>query len=806
MKKILFFIATTLVSFVSCTRELEFRQTSSDIACNVSAIMPEFKSGGDIADTKASLESVVRINWSAGDKLAIINLTTGKQLGGCLVADNNGSKTSFSPSNLVGTISAGDKLVFWYNPSDDNIIEQEQQYSPIIVDLTEQNGGQNDVPIVGYALYTAAADNEIRAENIAFTFLVSYMQLALSALPASTSITAMEVSDVNSKGEFRIDDGNFVFEKTKGKVKLIDPFTANSKGANVRYFSMFQSEAEVSARVATITANGQEYQTTWIKSAINNGNYYQSVATGFANEFIQFADDAFKAYCVSHYDGNGDGEISFAEAAAVTSYESFTNNEKSSIKAIYELPYFPSKIGIPSFEGFSALERINLPGTLTEIPENEFKGCSSLVSIVIPDGVENIGEGAFEGCIQLEAFNSNLATEDGQYLVRDGHLLAFAPASHFYITIPNGVDVINKGVFKNCSTIKSLLLSSTSEIGASAFEGCSSLATINLTESMVNIGDRAFYNCTNLFSVLSQSTTPPTIGSDVFGNCSSDLKIFVSENSKDAYDNSNWNEYDVRSSTWNKLFYTTTDEQIITPIYPELGTNVTLLSNEYVDGRGVMTFSGNIIGFDNTNEYYAKWLSGTPFQTRPAYYESMFTHQDRLVSVIIPDCARSIPSFEGCSNLQSIYVPESVTERWDIVKTCLNDCSKLQKFSGKYASDDGYFLIRDGIVELAAKQCPSEIIIPTDVRCISESAFTNCKNLLRITITENIKEIGLQAFRECPIVEYRFVSTNPPALTGDYWTFWFGDGGLIYVPYSAVDTYKTASDNWHYIADKIVGY
>ena len=116
MKKIelLFFAIAIIVC--SCAKVNEYHQGISSIKCNVSVIMPEFKSGGDIDDTKASLESVVRINWAKGDKLAVINLTTGKQLGGCLVADNNGSKTSFSPVDLVGSISDGDKLVFWYNP------------------------------------------------------------------------------------------------------------------------------------------------------------------------------------------------------------------------------------------------------------------------------------------------------------------------------------------------------------------------------------------------------------------------------------------------------------------------------------------------------------------------------------------------------------------------------------------------------------------------------------------------------------------------------------------------------------------
>lgn len=800
MRKIVNALAVLMIIITSCNKEST--PSLSNIKCELSAVMPAFIDGGGV-ETKAAIQSVVKIRWEAGDKLVVINLTTGKQLGGCLVADQSAEATTFTPLNLHGTVSAGDKLVLFLDTKNDLVKTDESVYSPISVNLSEQGGSSDNVPIVAYADYIVTQDNVIAADNLDFHFLVSYIQLALSALPAGTSITAFEVNGVNSTCQFTIDNGEFVMEKTKGKVKLIDPFSANSKGANVRYFSIFSTSAEVSARQATITANGQEHSTAWVKAAMNEGYYYQSVATGFTNEYVEFVDDIFKTYCVSHYDLNGDGELSFAEAAAVTSYYPFTDAEKTGIEAVFELPYFPAGLGIPSFEGFVALERIALPGTLTSIPANEFKGCCSLGSIVIPDGVTSIGVGAFEGCTSLQYFNSSMATEDKQFLVSGENLLAFAPANHYYVTIPNDVRVINEGVFKNCSNIRSLLLSSTREIGNSAFEGCTSLVSLDLVNTIQSIGNKAFYGCEQLYNVYSQNATPPTIGSNAFAGCSNELKIFVSETVLSDYSATSWNTYDIRARVWNKIFYTTTDNEPLVIPEGELcgldrdgnATN-TVLSNEYVNGRGEITFVGDVYG-----------IKDIEWQNDHYHYFQPFMGQERLRTITFPDCIRGLPDLRNNPNLETVNIPDGITG-WVEFGAHFIGCTSLSQFTGNLnVSSDGLYVIHDGILYAMVLDSPSEITIPTYVSTIARGALASHNNLTKVTIMDNVKDIGLQAFRECVNVEgFFFTSMEPPVLSGDYWTFVYCDKAKIYVPFAAVDTYKTASANWDYVKDLIVGY
>ena len=88
---------------------------------------------------------------------------------------------------------------------------------------------------------------------------------------------------------------------------------------------------------------------------------------------IVFADANVKALCVTHWDSNGDGHLSYDEAAAVTDLNWAFQNW--SITAFNELQYFTG---------------------LTFLHEYEFYGCGSLASIIIPESVTSIGYYAFE--------------------------------------------------------------------------------------------------------------------------------------------------------------------------------------------------------------------------------------------------------------------------------------------------------------------------------------------------------------------------------------------------------------------------
>lgn len=96
--------------------------------------------------------------------------------------------------------------------------------------------------------------------------------------------------------------------------------------------------------------------------------------------YITFADSRAQAICTDRWDTDGDGELTYEEAAAVTTIgDAFTN--ATAIKSLEELQYFTA---------------------LTTIPEDAFRGCSSLHTVYLPAGITAIGEYAFRGCSVLK--------------------------------------------------------------------------------------------------------------------------------------------------------------------------------------------------------------------------------------------------------------------------------------------------------------------------------------------------------------------------------------------------------------------
>ncbi len=86
---------------------------------------------------------------------------------------------------------------------------------------------------------------------------------------------------------------------------------------------------------------------------------------------------------------------------------------------------------------------------------------------------------------------------------------------------------IDSEVFKDCTNLKSVNIPDTvTEIGESAFENCRVLEKINIPDSVTKIGSRAFANCKSLIDVNIPSSVSE-IGNSVFGGCSSLVSVKI---------------------------------------------------------------------------------------------------------------------------------------------------------------------------------------------------------------------------------------------------------------------------------------
>lgn len=175
--------------------------------------------------------------------------------------------------------------------------------------------------------------------------------------------------------------------------------------------------------------------------------------------------------------------------------------------------------------------------------------------------------------------------------------------------------------------------------------------------------------------------------------------------------------------------------------------------------------------------------------------------------------------------MTSVKIPESVTtfgyNPWA-------HCAELERFEGKFASDDGRLLVVDNelisfamaglttytvpegitIVGIAAFEgAPlTKITLPSSVVEIGSSAFRDCPKLTEITIPENVALMGNNSFQNCKALAAVYCKPTTPPTLANYPPFEGASSKLkIYVPKESVEAYK-ADEKWSVYASKIEGY
>ena len=126
-----------------------------------------------------------------------------------------------------------------------------------------------------------------------------------------------------------------------------------------------------------------------------------------------------------------------------------------------------------AFRECYTIERVYVPGSITEISDFAFEYCTGLTSATVENGVTRIGNYAFRGCTMLAS-----------------------------ITIPNSVTSIRDRAFYGCESLDNVIIPyGVTSIARYAFSGCTGLTSITISASVTYIGERAFQTCQSLISI-----------------------------------------------------------------------------------------------------------------------------------------------------------------------------------------------------------------------------------------------------------------------------------------------------------------
>ena len=204
-------------------------------------------------------------------------------------------------------------------------------------------------------------------------------------------------------------------------------------------------------------------------------------------------------------------------------FNGFTSLNKVSIPGSVKV------IGAGAFENCSELEEVELSEGVEDIRNNVFSGCVSLKNFVIPNSVKSIGISCFSGCTSLEdlTLGDNLETLGSNALYGCKKLKK--------ITFPGKLKNIRGDLFLRDTGLEEVTLcEGIKNIEDNAFYLCRKLKTINLPDSLESIGNDAFAGCESL-TCITLPKNVKSIGVMAFLDCDKLSKIKLSENLKEIY-------------------------------------------------------------------------------------------------------------------------------------------------------------------------------------------------------------------------------------------------------------------------------
>jgi uncharacterized repeat protein (TIGR02543 family) len=517
---------------------------------------------------------------------------------------------------------------------------------------------------------------------------------------------------------------------------------------------------------ATLTYNEKEYTVTKMQNGVFKGSTVTKVTFPATMETIGY--EAFK-------DVTTLTEVVLPEG--VKKIESYAFQNCTNLTTI-TLPEGLNDIGGNAFEG-SGLKEITIPGTVQYLHNRCFYGCSDLTSVTLAYSADIPDDGWFY--------------EKG-YLANDVAVFDNSPITDLVVDRPwqnnyNGPDIktvknvtfgdhatrIGEKLFYNLTLEKLVIGKNVTKIGNYAFQKCTLPADVVIPFAQFKtIGQRAFEECTNIPATVNL-TAIEEIGSDAFSNQNSIETLTCGPNLKK-----------IGSSAFSRCENLTSVtleagalEEIESSAFAYCNIGVLYLPNT-VKKIGPSAFYENenltipndlpegLEVIDTRAFYKCKKLNVNIPKTVTTLGQGAFSECESLEKVVIPAGVTylSMSTFYGCKKITTVTIPGTLLsmQSYDfgycdnLKEVIFEKGAEPFKINSDYAFSStpitkmyidrniqatykGYVFRSDDLTVEFGPNCTE----------VGDYVFKGSTGLKKVTMTDNIKRIGQNAFQSAKI-------------------------------------------------------
>ena len=382
------------------------------------------------------------------------------------------------------------------------------------------------------------------------------------------------------------------------------------------------------------------------------------------------------------------------------------------------LPDSIKAIGGIAFANSNELEHINIPKSVVYIENNNpFGGCINLKDIRVDSSNYIIDDNCLYSNDFQILYASLFSGDDDVVTVHPGTKLisgnAFWLRKVKKIVLPDGLSVISRsGAFGRCHELKSINIPDTVvEIGSSSFYECHSLESISIPDSVKklgllidnNRGRGMFEDCGKLTTVRLPNNIE-YLGELFFRECSSLKHITLPESIQ---------EIGARAFEGCESLEDITIPANVRIIRDRVFCGCKSLKSIYIPD------SVRVFGENDPESKATDITNFGSILAAMVYGPGMFSYCQSLESVRLPHNLSSIKDFcfSHCSSLSQMTIPDSVTSIGD---AAFSFCEKL-----------------------------TDVELPGQLQIIHKHAFSFCNSLESVTLPEGLVSLKSCAFEGC---------------------------------------------------------